>query len=257
MTDTDPNGKVALNPRYGSGIFRRRIRMTHAFPMVEVELEDCSHAMRLRLQHDNRSIIDIAARVHRAPVSSCQHAPEILNEFVGLPLASNLDSYRQKTAPNAHCTHLYDMALLAVAHCQATQCSRQIDVTVHDEQQGVIDASIFLDGKLVHQWLIENNKITYPTMAAGQPVFKGFVAWAKQQFSGDHLSCALALQRGLMVAGARRWDMHSIAGHSAATFGPGDGVCYSYSDGREQYAVRSENPTRDFTETPEQLLMFL
>lgn len=252
----DPEGKVAPNPDYGSGVFRRRIRLTQSDTEVLVELEDCSHAMRLSLSHDHQSIISVEGDVIRAPVTSCSSAPEKLASFIGLPLYQDLDHYRSETPQNIHCTHLYDMALLAVTHSQSTIATRQFDVTIHDEQEGIIDADICLDGRQIHHWLLENGQIAAPTAHAGQSVFKGFIAWAKNEFSGVNLSCAFALQRGLMVAGARRWDMYSVAGQPADTFGPSPGVCYSYSEGRDKHAVRSENPTRDFTDCPEQLLKF-
>lgn len=247
---------VAPNPDYGDGIFRRRIRLTQGDHYVVAELEDCCHAMRLQLRHDGHRIVGMDGEVLRAPVTSCSLAPEKLQDFVGLALCDEQDSYRRATPAHMHCTHLYDMALLAIAHSQQAQTTQQVDITVADERAGLLESEIQLDGVLIHHWCLRGKTIEYPSEYGGQSVFKGFIAWAKQQFDGVALNCAFALQRGIMVAHARRWDMDSVAGKPAADFGPGLGVCYSYSDGRETRSVRSANSTRDFTHTPEQLLRF-
>ncbi len=247
---------VAPNPHYGAGVFRRRIRLDQIGQTVRVALEDCSHAMQLELHLDGQRIRQVSGKVLRAPVTTCQQAPEKLQAFIGLPLYHNIDDYRRDTPQNIHCTHLYDMALLAIEHSQAAYNSRQIDVVVGDERDGIICADIRIDGQLIHQWTLRGGCIESPAKYAGQSAFKGFIAWAKANFEGDELRCALALQRGLMVANARRWDMASVAGQPANTFGPGPGVCYSYSEGRDRHGLRSQTPTRDFTHCPQQLLKF-
>lgn len=250
------NGKVAKNPNYGNGIFRRRIQLVKAGLSVEVVLEDCSHAMSLNMHHNDTHIVSMAGIVKRGPVTSCQSAPEKLQDFIGLSLHNDLNHYRRLAPANSHCTHLHDMALLAIEHSQQKQTTHQFDIAVADEQEGLIKCEIQLDGEIVHRWSIRNAHIETPTKYRGQAVFKGFIAWANQHFEESALRCAFALQRGILVAGARRWDMASVAGEPADTFGPGLGVCYSYSQDRQKNSLRSHNPTRDFTHTPEQLLTF-
>ena len=245
------------NSAYGQGIYRRRTLLSRKPGAIEVVMEDCSHAMKLLMQHQAGNITDLQGEVIRAPVTSCRGAPGQLTDLIGLPLSDNADIYRQHSPQHHHCTHLYDMALLAIEFAQREEELQQFDVAVGDEVDGAIDGKIFLNHRLIHHWVVRQGKLAEPTEFAGQSAFKGFAHWAKSQFSGDALLCAFGLQRGLMVANARRWDMAALAGEPADTFCPPPGACYSYSKGREKTALRTANPVRDFSDTPEQLLRFI
>lgn len=252
-----PEEYAPPNPQYGRGTYRRRTLLRRKPGAIEVVMEDCSHAMQLLMQHRDGAITDLQGEVVRAPVTSCRRAPDQLTELLGLPLTDNADIYRQHSPQHLHCTHLYDMALLAIEFALREGGQQQFDVEVGDEVEGAIDGKIFLDQQLIHHWVVRQGKLAEPAKFAGQSAFKGFAHWAKSQFSGDALLCAFGLQRGLMVANARRWDMAAIAGEPADTFGPPPGACYSYTKGREKDAVRTANPVRDFSDTPEQLLRFV
>ena len=75
------------NPRYGNGVFRRRIRLCAADGLVTVELEDGNHGFRLRLRHDGSVVRGVEADTIRHPFGTCPEAVVPLREFVGHRLA--------------------------------------------------------------------------------------------------------------------------------------------------------------------------
>src|ERR1017187_6873007 len=68
ITDHGQNGKedllvpssVRANPLYGSGVFRRRVRLVNQPGFVCAELEDEAHGFRLHVGHDGLKVIAIA-----------------------------------------------------------------------------------------------------------------------------------------------------------------------------------------------------
>lgn len=251
-----PHEILPPNPDYGSGVFRRRIALHRSEQRVEVELEDCSHAMRVCLTHDGEVITAVQGDVLRAPVNTCPSAPQALGEFVGKALHSDPGFFVKQVDARAQCTHLHDMTSLAAAQALSREVKTCIDVAVADERNGIIDAQILLNGDVVHHWQLRGDRIEHPAALRGRPLYNGFIAWVLAQFEGRERVCALALQRGVMVANARRWDMRAAYGQPADDFGPGKNVCYSYSEPRIHSARRSESSVRDFTHTPEELLRF-
>ena len=51
--DNNSNEAAPVNPAYGSGMFRRRIRLTSGDGWVFGELEDSSHAFRVKIAFDS------------------------------------------------------------------------------------------------------------------------------------------------------------------------------------------------------------
>jgi hypothetical protein len=111
------------NVRYGNGVFRRRIRLRADAGRVTVELEDGNHGFRLRLHHDGHTVTGIDADTLRHPFGTCAEAVLPLREFVGHRLAAGAKSLRERLDPGAHCTHLFDMAMLAVHHASRHKAS--------------------------------------------------------------------------------------------------------------------------------------
>lgn len=248
---------IPRNPAYGSGVFRRRILLTRkSDTQILCALEDCSHAMQLTLIVLDNSIAQIHGEVLRAPVDICSSAPMHLAAFAGLELHDDSRVYAKHTPPNSHCTHLFDMTMLSISFALSGKAQRRYDVNVADEKDGVLDATIYLDDTLVHHWLIRDAHIISPSSLKGIALYKGFFGHMHAHFVASELDCAKALQKGIMVAGARRWNMAAIAGSPADNFGPGINICHSYSEQRIHLGKRSHNPSRDFSDTLEQLLKF-
>ncbi|MCK0508121.1 DUF2889 domain-containing protein [Aromatoleum anaerobium] len=258
------------NPLYGTGIFRRRIRLQAAQGQVSVDLEDGNHGFRLRLWHDGERVTTVEVDPLRIPFNTCAEAQRPLQRVIGHRLDEDDATLRSRLVPGDNCTHLYDMAVLAVAHAAAHLSKRRgdgitddgcttclYDMEVDDERDGVTRARIACNGQPVHDWAIAQHTLHEPAEHAGRPVMRGFHAWASKSFSGMPREAAFALQRAYFVAQARRHSFEPAAEHPGASDGMPQGACYSYNTGVVERAFRSNGTVRDFTDSPELLLKFL
>lgn len=249
--------QVGPNPDYGTGIFRRRIRLVSTGIQVQADLEDCNHAFRLTLSHDGEIITAISAQPIRFPFNTCPDALANLQGFIGCALSASVPEIRQFVRPEQNCTHLYDLATLALAHAMRNGVARQYDVAIPDEQDGVLSVEVSCDGIPQHSWQIRKREIIFPQQLAGKPIMKGFYLWATAEFSGDALEAAEVLQRGYFVSHTRRLDLKSSVGRSAFGDRMPEGSCYTYNRGVVEQAFQATDNVRDFTDTPELLLRFV
>lgn len=246
------------NPRYGSGLYRRRIRLTQRWGSVVGELEDDCHGFRVALQHDGRIVTGVSGEALRVPMSTCGRAIQPLQALIGTVLETPVPQILARINPRANCTHWYDLALLALAHATQGEPERIYDVEVVDQPQdgSPARAEVFLNGESIHRWLLDGTTVVEPAVFAGRPMMKGFSAWAIEAFEGGAREAAFVLSKGVFVALSRLFDMSNAGGQSALEHTNMHGACYSYSDGVVAHAVRNRDTVRDFSAAPEQLLTF-
>lgn len=243
------------DPDYGSGVFRRRLRLNVATREVHVELEDGNHAFRLALRHDGERITAIEPAYVRHPFTTCPGSAGFLTALVGRPLDDRPEDRRLPDRRHS-CTHVTDMARLALDHVRDAGLRRLYDIEVDDECDGRSSTRISRDGQLVHEWIISRQVIVGPEELADRPMMQGFHAWVRQAFTGLALEAAIALQRGWFVAQTRRYRMTPVHEYPAIGDGMPEGVCYSYSTPAVQRAERIEGSKRDFTHRANALLRF-
>lgn len=246
------------NPNYGSGVFRRRLHWHATEGCVAVALEDSNHGFRLRLRHDGSRIVAVDAEPVRYPFTTCPEAVVNVQRVAGL-LLNDAGTMRERLPQPDNCTHLIDMALFAAAHAHDVGEERYYDIAVFDEsdeRDGMTQARIGCDGRLVHDWAIRAHVIEAPAELAGKPAMRGFYAWAAQTFADMPLEAAQALQRGYFVAQARRWSYEPIENNPARTDGMPVGACYSYNTGAVERALRIQGSARDYSKSSERLLQF-
>lgn len=252
-----------LNPHYGSGIYRRRIKLTGTKKgqnggYVIGELEDCNHGFRVAVYHQDHAVTDVVGEALRIPMNTCTGAIDPLRALIGSDIGDTPLQLNITANPTANCTHLLDLTILAITHCQRGASDRLYDVEVDDaDDQGVSDARVYLNGELVHQWQVKDFAITVPQSLEGNTLLKGFAAWAAPCFSGDEQEAAFVLQKGFFVSQARRYDIDAMAGERNINHTTMHGSCYSYTSPRLETAARLPNTVRDFTDTAENLLKFV
>ncbi len=240
---------------YGRGVFRRRLRLGVAARETRVDLEDGNHAFRLVLRHDGERITAIEPTYVRHPFTTCPGSARFLTDLVGRPLDDNPEERRLPERRHS-CTHVTDMARLALDHVRDAGLRRLYDIEVDDECEGRSSTRITCDGQLVHEWIISRQAIVGPEELAGRPMMQGFHAWVRQEFTDLALEAAIALQRGWFVGQTRRYIMTPVRDHPATGDGMPDGVCYSYSEPVVRNAERIEGSKRDFTHDADALLRF-
>ncbi|MBD2857469.1 DUF2889 domain-containing protein [Spongiibacter sp. KMU-158] len=259
MSDDD---SYPRNPDYGKGCYRRRILLSASEGQTRGDLEDDNHGFCVTVRHDGQYITAIEAETRRTPFTTCSGAGDPLQKLVGLKLTDNSAELILQTQPQANCTHLFDLSILAI--CQTArflntgESQRQYDIRLEDQQaEGSANCEIFRDGQRIHHWQTRDWVIQSPSALAGKVLFKGFKDWASQTFSGDEAEAAFALQKGYFVGNARQYNLRSLIGETADSHREYMyGVCYTYTSPQIEKAVRITDSIRDFTDTPEQLLRF-
>lgn len=244
---------------YGSGIFRRRIRLENHGRSVLAGLEDDMHDCMLVLHHQDGCIAAINARWLRQPTHTCGGATERLQGLTGQPLTSSWPAFREYQDPRLHCTHLHMLLGLAAAHALRGGFRRQFDVAVPDLLCGVTEAEVALDGQTVHRWTSDLQTVLAPEPITGASLFSGFTRKATRHFGGDELEAAYVLHMGLFVAGGRMFDgdamleQHPDIPHVAREL---IGTCHARQAEYFDASIPVANHFRDFTDTREEMLGF-
>jgi hypothetical protein len=253
MADTSPTTRPDTID-CPAGVYRRRVQLIAAPGAVRAGLEDEYHAMRLVLHHDGARVTGIDAGFPRFPVSTCPGATLLLRELIGLPLATYPQRRFATIDPRQHCTHLYHLALLALAHAHRGGM-RRYDVAVPSDRKPPVSASLHRDGVLVHRWQIEDGAIRAPAELAGQPVLQGFSRWAAAHFDTEAFEAAMVLHNGIFVSGAgHQWEAIPRSGPRVAKFPEMLGACYSYQPVRVEQGSYVSGSERDTTSPDTPLL---
>lgn len=240
----EPKRLADRNPNFGSGALRRRVRLIAEGQVVHAGVEDSYHSFRLQLHHDRVQVTAIEPRVLRAPLSTCPAADVPLRGFVGMPLDQPWRRLVAQENPRRHCTHLFDLAVLAMAHARRGG-ERTYDVTVPDEYPDPVWTTVHRDGELVLRWQTFKGKILQPVELAGQPLLQGFSKWANAALREDELEAAIVLHKGYFVSRARPWNVEAHAGKGVAHHETMRGACHSYSEPQMSVAVRTRGTTID------------
>lgn len=229
-------------PSYPPG-FWRRIDMVPFAGHIIAGLEDDAHRFFLRVSHDGALITDVTARADRFPWSTCPGAAPFLSEqLTGRTLedVAALD-------PTIHCTHLYDLAVIAAAHAGAPAPVR-FDMQVADRVDARTTATLFQDGQVRLQWRLNDTEIEGPGEWAGRNL-KKLSVW-KQELPPETALWAAMLRRAAFVSGVRR-QPEFTPGQTADRGPLRIGACFTYQLPRARDATRSTNWRRDFSQSPD------
>lgn len=248
-----------IDPSYGTGIFRRRIRLWKEGLVLRGALEDCNHGFTVAITHDGKQITAVSGEPKRIPFNTCDGALEPLQRLIGCDLGSSALALLTHAGPRANCTHWLDLAVLTIVHGSRAEAVRQYDIEVNDENSNGDPQClrVLRNDVLIHEWLSRGGVIASPGPMQGVTLFQGFSAKAAAAFTdADELEAALVLQKGNFVGQARRFDLKKLVGEGASVDEVMRGVCFTYSAERSHGAFRLPGTLRDFTSTPEQLLQF-
>ena len=239
--------RYPLNPAYGQGVYRRRVRLIGGGGAVTAVLNDDYHSMWCRLSHDSVSILSVDGELVRGPKTTCPGAVLALRELVGTHLNVSRRSLYGEGRTSRNCTHLLDLAMLAVGHAARGEVERVIDIAVPDKMDGRTRMQAHVDGELVHDWAICGTEIENPAAFAGRSMFSGFASWAEAMFDDAALDAARMMQKAAFVARGRVRIVDQTAGMLAVDEPERLGDCFSFSE--PNFSVASDNLgyVRDFT----------
>ena len=246
-TSPPPILNFPRNPDYGHGITRRLVRLVGTPGQVQAVLTDIFHEMRCTVSHDGETVAGIHGEMVRFPTTACPAAASVLEEMCGLPIDTPMVNLYAGGRPARNCTHLFDLATLAVAHSRRGTAVRVYSAAVPDETDGPVEITASCNGKIVHCWSIRNGIIEAPRELAGRPLRKGFASWAVETFEDTALEAATVLSRTYFIAYGARFLHEAADGLPVATQAARLGVCYAFAVERASLATFRKGNRRDFT----------
>ncbi|WP_176594680.1 DUF2889 domain-containing protein [Sphingobium sp. EM0848] len=235
------------NPAYGSGIYRRRIRLIRQERAVLSLIDDTNHAMWARIYHDSCHVTATEGQTIRAPNSNCPDASTALKELVGLPLAMPRAGLFGEGRPFRNCTHLFDAAALAMEEALRDEPGRIYDIIIPDESDLPIVAEVLLNGRPLLSWRLSKGAVIEFDPKAPIPIMKGFTSWATRHLQGEELDAAFLLQRAYLVSTARHWIVDQSPDLPITSMPELLGACYAYQPERVSEGVQAINTVIDLS----------
>jgi len=221
------------------------------------DVEDDAHRYGALIRHDGKRMIAAEGFALRTPWSACSGALDALQRLVGMPLSPSPTAVYEHTASAEQCTHLFDVAALAVAHAARGTPQRRydVDVPVVDRTSPRV-ISLQRDGVAVMSWTVAGrSELLGPPPFAGLDI-RTILDWARHERLGeDDYETIVVMRRAWLVSGCRNFDLDSMALATDGTVRLG--ACHVYRLGVVETARRNVGSTLDFSDAPEKLLIDL
>jgi hypothetical protein len=194
--------------------FRRVILIAAGDRGVTAELEDDFHRFGVTLHHDGRQVTRVIARAHRYPWVTCLEAPAALAAVEGVAVAHDPTTLFRHADAKSHCTHLFELAALALTQAARGEGARRYEVEVSDPRDEVRIARLYQDGEEVLEWRLLGDLITAPPAYAGRETgtFNSRALAEIEPGLAEHL---LILRRAVMTARGRQMDVDLYASAAA------------------------------------------
>ncbi len=229
----------------GPGIYRRRIRITTEPGLARADLEDDLHRVGAVVRHDGRRVTAVEPLAIRVPWSLCPEAGRRLQRLVGMPLSTHPLAAQRHTPGPEQCTHMFDMAALAVTHAARGTASRDYLAEVPVTTPGAAQAArLYRDGEAVLGWTAEGTALVAPAAFAGRDL-RRLLAWAETALDADALEAVTVLRRAMLISGSRHVDVDAFA--NALESGYPLGGCYVFQPDTAPRASRNRGSRRDFS----------
>lgn len=237
------------NPDYGTGALRRRIRLVNRPGAVAAALDDNHHAMHAVLYHDGVRVTDIDAALIRMPTTVCPGAALAIRELAGMRLDTPMAVLYGDDRPRRNCTHLFDLAVLAMAQARRTgEDARVYDAVIPDETTAPAVIELQCNGARLLAWTVSQGTLVAPEKWRGKPMVSGFAAWAVQAMTGETLEAAMVLHKAYFVSRGRRFYVGGATGRPLTENKRMMGVCYAYGPERAEAGTFLGDHVRDFSQ---------
>lgn len=224
--------------------FRRRVEIVSTLQdhcgEVRAALEDDFHHFRVCLQHEDGVLRKIDGQALRFPYSACPQAIEPLRELIGMRLSPIAHSVTRQTDARHQCTHLLDLAGLAVAAALRPAQIRRYDIQVPLRIDGRTRPVLQLNDEPLLEWRVNGPMIEGPAPFTGINIREGMARWALTTLTPDLAEAALLLRRCTMISIGTSQNLDSQV-HASST-----DRCYSQQTARAPHALRMKGSTWDF-----------
>ena len=239
---------------YTEGPYRRRIRIVATAPdAVAAELEDDFHHFGVVVRHDGTRVTSVEGRAVRAPWSTCPAAVGPLHAIEGMALSERCTAVATQAEPRANCTHLFDLAGLAVAHAARGLAIRQYDVEIPRPDGAHNRVRLWRDGDLLLDWHLVDGRVVDAPPYSDVPWGGGFLRWADSTLDPDTAEAAIVLRRACTIGSGRGMDLDALdrADELRELM---LGICYTMRSEHIHVALRNKGSARDFADRPDALL---
>lgn len=223
--------------------FRRRVVIVSSGQMhngqVRAALEDDFHHFRVHLRHERGVLSHITGQALRFPYSACPQAIEPLQALSGMSLSPIAHSVTRQTDARHQCTHLLDLAGLAVAAALRPPQTRRYDIQVPLRVEGRTRPMLQVNGQPLLEWQVNGAIIESPAPFTGVNIREGMARWALATLTPELAEAALLLRRCTMTSIGKA---HHLDGqvHASST-----DRCYSQQTIRAPQALRMKGSTWD------------
>jgi hypothetical protein len=232
-------------------MFRRRIiincKQDGTTINVRAALEDDFHHFRVELTSLDGHVSSINGDSPRRPYTLCAAAAGQLDALLGSRLFSEAHEVTRIAEPTGQCTHLFELAGLAIAAAASGVMHRQYDIEVPMRVEGRTRSRILRDGVPMLEWNVLDSVIQGPPPFAGVDLYSGMARWALNTLPREEAEAAIALRRCTNIAKGREKNL------DAQIHAMPNGNCFSQQPERAAQALRIVGSTWDFSETPERL----
>jgi hypothetical protein len=226
-----------------SGAYRRAIQLTAGDGWAAAEIEDDFHRFGVTVRHDGRQVTDVEGRAARYPWSGCPLAVRALDALRGLPIALDPTAVYRFADARSQCTHLFEMAGLAVCQAARGVGARRYEATVTDPQAGQSVAELRRDGGRILRWVLRDGVIQTPTefqgLRPGEIRSSGL-----RKLAPEAAEARLVLRRAASASAARAVDIDAYA--TAAEIET-PGACFVFRPGVAETAKRRYGSALDFS----------
>jgi hypothetical protein len=234
-------------------MFRRRIILCSQFSStqkrVRAVLEDDFHHFRVELVSRDGVVSALSATAPRRPYSLCGNAAAQLDLLLGMALSPIAHEVTRVTDPSEQCTHLFELAGLAIAAAARGTVRRQYDIEVPSRVERRTRTRLSRDGAELLAWDVLDTVIQGPAPYAGMDLYQGMARWALGTLPPEEAEAALVLRRATGISKGRGMNL------DAQIHAVPNGHCFSQQPVRATQALRMKGSTWDFAGTPERLCL--
>lgn len=210
-------------------------------------LEDDFHHFRVAVLYRDGIVSGTAVDALRVPFTSCPFAAGQLDLLQGMQLDDAADRVFQQTDPSQQCTHMLDLAGLAIAAAARGTPLRRYDIHVADRQERRTTARLWRNGQHVLTWHLDGFEVVGPDPFTGVELRQGFGRWVRERMDSEEAEACLVLRRCAVISMGRGVDLDAIPTAVAR------GRCFSEQPDRAPQALRVRGSTLDFTEREREL----
>jgi hypothetical protein len=228
--------------------YQRRILVRRESDAIAVDLEDNFHRFGVRLGVRGGRVSEVSGTAGRAPWTTCPGAVAALEDLHGHDVREPFVIDRASKAAR-HCTHLFDMAMLALDHLRLGLPGRDYRLAVEGSMESE-RVTLAVDGRAVRAWQIANDCFVSPEAWRGVPVPR---VHTRVNANDDPVAFVeiMLMRRVARISHGRfmdqdRWE--SAADINAAP------TCISFQPGIRDSARRVKGSARDFTGAEHRLL---